>query len=103
MSSLDSYWNELARTGITDGIRDAAEEGRLIDTSTARLIAACVHDSTHSALGRFAGTGRLDAWKAAKELLELDAFEEYEAWTLALLEYLKHVYQQSKEPKKELK
>jgi hypothetical protein len=88
MSSLDSYWDELAREAIRDGIAEAADRDGRIDVSTARLICACIHEDPRSALARFAGTGHLNRHKVAAELDKLTPPLEHAAWIAELRSYL---------------
>ncbi|MCU1580044.1 MAG: hypothetical protein JWP19_2248 [Rhodoglobus sp.] len=59
--------------------------GRVIDTATARLIAACLHAGPSSALFRFASSGELDRTAA---ITELQQQQVRPIWREALRRYL---------------
>lgn len=75
----------LARQQIDRAVERAAEAGGLIDTATARLIAAASHEGADTTLARFAATGELDPNQARTELATTNAPSR---WRAALQRYL---------------
>lgn len=78
----------LARRRITRAVETAKNRGDVIDTDTARLIAATIHRGPTTALGRFAATGELDRQLAGIELWESNIHELRPSWWNALDTYL---------------
>ena len=79
----------LARL-IQKRINQAETEGRVVDGDTARRIAAAVHRGLGGELERFAATGRLTHYHAARlELFyTLKDEPEFKVWGLALREFV---------------
>ena len=76
---------------INDSINRAAAADRIIDTTTARRIAACLHRGLGGELERFAGTGRINNVQVARLELFYSARGEqlFTVWRSALRIYLK--------------
>ncbi|HMR86003.1 MAG TPA: hypothetical protein PKC31_00885 [Candidatus Nanoperiomorbaceae bacterium] len=85
-ASVDAAITALIETGIAA----AAAEHRVIDTDTARRIAACLHRGLGGELERFAGTGRIVHLHAARLELFYTARDEpgLQPWRDALKTYL---------------
>jgi|GEM_PF-6928878 len=62
------------------------DENAVVDFSTARILAACIHEGSHTALERFAATGKLDRPLA---MLEARRGNDFGLWRSALLGFLK--------------
>lgn len=72
---------------IEMGIHRAERQGRPIDTSTARMIAACLAEPS-SQLQRFGLTGTLRRSQALLEMEWLDVAPQTQLWAGALWDYL---------------
>lgn len=83
---VDAAITALIETGITT----ATAEHRVIDTDTARRIAACLHRGLGGELEHFAGTGRIRHLHAARLELFYAARDEpsLQPWRAALKDYL---------------
>jgi hypothetical protein len=77
---------EKARELIDEAL--ASRDGESIGTALARVIAASVHTGPETALGRFAGSGELDADQALIELSAIPKSEMHVLWRGTLAGYL---------------
>lgn len=75
---------------INQGIAQAEDHSRPIDTVTARRIAACLHRGLGGELARFAGSGQLVHHQAARLELFYSTKDEpdFQPWRLALRRYI---------------
>jgi len=89
MSSSLTSDDDLVRA-INQGVDEARVKRRVIDTTTARQIAAAIHRGLGSELERFAGTGRIRRHQVARlELHYLTADEpQMKKWREALLAFI---------------
>lgn len=88
-SSLSPSNEEQAIARIEQAIATANRAAQPISSDTARLIAARIHQGEHTALGRFAATGRLYRDAAATELWETGINEIPIGWWRAFDQFLR--------------
>jgi hypothetical protein len=102
LSNSDPRVDAAITALIETDLKAATAEHRVIDTDTARRIAACLHRGLGGDLEHFAGTGRVRHLHAARLELFYTARDEpgLQPWRTALKDYLHHPRHQHDRPSK---
>lgn len=91
-SFVNSYHEEHATTLISRGIEDAHRQGLGLSASTARIIAAALHNGHGTHMERFAATGDLNPDGVLSELDQIRSLGlEHMPWVVALWDFLERI------------